>query len=234
MEQKTGKKIGVAVCIAVIVAGIVALVLYVGGFVPRIADFFKSDDEQIVETQAPTEPVYAEDVEGPFGGMSAVIIEKATDFSDITAADEAVKNIAQWGFNTVIFSGYDLPEAAQLATQAKNNGLFSVYMLDADEIVSAGVPNKEFAASLGGIGVDSVLISVVDGVTQNEVSLAAKSVRDADNTLYIGVYALAQKQYACVCEADVFDYKYIDLKIPTSGVAGGYDNMLTDYCDGTT
>lgn len=232
MEKSKGKKIGMAVCITVIIVGIIGLVLYVGGFIPRIADLFASDET--TETQALTEPVYVADVEGPFGGMSAVMIEKGTDFSNLTDAYGAVDNIAQWGFNTVIFSGYDLPEAAQLATRAKNSGLFSVYMLDADRIVSAGVPNKDTAASLGGIGVDSVLISVVDSVTQNEASLAAKAIREADNTLYIGVYTYAEKRYAPVCEADVFDYKFIDLKIPTSEIAGGYDKLLTEYIDGTT
>ncbi len=232
MEKNKGRKIGIAVCIAVIAVGIISLVLYAGGFIPRIAELFNTEEQ--TQTQAPTQPSYVTAVEGPFGGMSAVVLEKGTDFSDITDAYDAVSRIAEWGFNTVILSGYDFSEAAQLATQSKSNGLFSVYMIDADDVVVSGVPKKEIAASLGGIGVDSVLISVVNGVTQNEVSLAAKTIREADDTLYIGVYAIAPKKYAPVCEADVFDYKLIDLKIPSSEVAGGYENMLTEYCDGTT
>ncbi len=221
-----------AACVAVIVIGVVTLGLYLGGVFPKIANLFSPEEttEQIVNTPS----VYITDVEGPYGGMSAVVLEKGTDYTDLESAFKAVSDIASWGFNTVVISGCDLSEAAQLATQAKNNNLFSVYMIGSDTVVKSGVANEQAASSLCGTGVDSLLIAPADGAAINEVATAAKTIRAIDDTIYLGVYAKAEKQYAPVCSADVFDYKYIDITIPSSSVAGEYTDYLSAYADGTT
>ncbi len=234
MEKKKSRKVGIAVCVAVIVTGIVALVLYLGGFGMHISKLFEKEQTSSEETTVQLQDVFVSRAEGPADGMSAVRLEKGTDFSDIQKAYDAVADIAEWGFNTVIFSECDLSEAAQLATHAKNSGLFSVYLIDSDAIVKSGVADKNAAASFGGVGVDSILIKAADGATQNEVALAARTLREIDESLYIGVFASAAKSYSAVCQADVFDYKYIDITVPTSTVAGEYAVFLSNYCDGTT
>lgn len=232
MKNGAGKKIGMAACIAVIVLGLTTLFLYFGGVFPRIANLFSSEEE--TETQADSQAAYVTTAQGPHGGMSAVVLEKGTDFNDTQAASEALADIASWGFNTVVFDGCDLSEASQLAAQAKTNGLFCVYNTDSDLIVKSGVPDKETAAAIAGVGADSILISAADGATGNEVSVAGKTIREINPELYLGIYAQAAADYASVCAADVFDYKYIDIKIPSSSVAGEFSAMLSAYCDGTT
>ncbi len=234
MEKKKTRKIAMAACIAVIVIGVAALVINLGGFAPRIAELFSRNETTTENNTVDTQDVFVSSASGPADGMSAVRLEKGTDFSDIQTACDAVADIAEWGFNTVIFSGCDMSEAARLATQAKNNGLFSVYLINSDSVVSSGVADKNAAAAFGGIGVDSVLIKPSAGATQNEVALAAKTLREIDETLYIGAFATASKKYSPVCSADVFDYKYIDITVPTSTVAGEYSVFLSNYCDGTT
>ena len=234
MEEKKSKKVGMAVCIGVIVTGIVALVLYLGGFGANISKLFSDEPTASEETTAQLQDVFISHADGPADGMSAVRLEKGTDFSDIQKAYNAVSDIAEWGFNTVVFSECDFAEAAQLATHAKNSGLFSIYLIDSDAIVKSGVADKNAAASFGGIGVDSILIKAVDGATQNEVALVARTLREIDESLYIGIFSSASKTYSPVCQADVFDYKYIDITIPTSKVAGEYAVFLSNYCDGTT
>ncbi len=232
MERSTGRKVVMAICVAVIVLGVTTLGLYLGGAFPKISNLFSPEEptEQIVNTPS----VYITNVEGPYGGMSAVVLEKGTDYTELDSAFSAVSDIASWGFNTVVFSGCDLSEAAQLATQAKNSNLFSVYMIGSDTIVKSGVVDDQAASSLSGTGVDSILIAAADGAAINEVANAAKAIRSTDDTIYLGVYAKAEKQYAPVCSADVFDYKYIDITVPTSSVAGDYTEYLSAYSDGTT
>jgi len=234
MEKTKSRKVGIAVCIAVMVIGIVTLALYLGGFGTHISKLLDKEPTASEETTDELQNVFVSVSSGPADGMSAVRLEKGTDYSDIQKAYDAVTDIAGWGFNTVIFSECDLSEAAQLATHAKNSGLFSVYLIDSDAVVKSGVADKNAASSFGGIGVDSILIKAADGATQNEVALVARTLREIDESLYIGAFASAAKTYSAVCQADVFDYKYIDITVPTSTVAGEYAVFLSDYCDGTT
>ena len=235
MKKQNSRKFAIAVCIAVIVLGVVSLVFYIGGFAPKIVGLFKDEQTTAVEEET-TQPVieFVSSVSGPAEGMSGVILEKGSDFTDINAANEAIKQISDWGFNTVILSKCDYTEAAQLATQAKNNGLFSVYRIESNDIVKSGIADENAAAPIGGIGVDSILISVSQGATKSEAALAAQTLRKVDNTLYIGIFAATERNYTPVCSADVFDYKYIDITIPTSSVAGEFSDFLANYCDGTT
>lgn len=234
MEKTKSKKVGMAVCIAVMVIGVVALVLYLSGLGTHISKLFDKEPAASEVTTDELQDVFVSVSSGPADGMSAVRLEKGTDYSDIQKAYDAVADIAEWGFNTVIFSECDLSEAAQLATHAKNSGLFSVYLIDSDAVVKSGIADKNAASSFGGIGVDSILIKAAAGATQNEVALVARTLREVDESLYIGVFASAAKSYSAVCQADVFDYKYIDITVPTSTVAGEYAVFLSDYCDGTT
>ena len=233
MEKNNSRKALMALCITIMVVGVAALVIYAGGFLPRIADLFAKDQSVDETTEEFTQPVFVSTASGPAEGMHAVRLEKGTDFTDITKAYEAVADIAEWGFNTVIFSGCDTAEAAQLATQAKNNGLFSVWLVNTDTVVKSGAVDVNALSSMCGTGVDSVLFSA-NSAAKNEASLAAKALRELDTSLYIGAFAQAEKDYATVCPSDVFDYKYIDLSIPTSKVAGEYIDFISQYCDGTT
>lgn len=232
MKNDVGKKIGMAACVFVMIAGIITLVMYIGGFFPKIADFFSKEEE--TETIVETEPVYAAEPQGPVNGMNAIVIEKGVDFKEAQKSFDIFSAIASWDFNTVIFSGCDIADVTQLASQAKSNGLYSVYMIGSDSIVRSGVPNKEAAISLLGTGVDSLLIAPAGGAAINEVALAANVIRELNPSAYIGVYAQASKQYSPVCVADVFDYKYVDVKIPSSEIAGDYSKFISAYCDGTT
>ncbi len=234
MENQTAKKAGMATCVIVMVVGIIALALYVGGFMPKIADLFAGEETTQDASDNSQETVFVSTVNGPAEGMRAVRLEKDTDYTDITAAYGAVSDIADWGFNTVIFSGCDLSEAAQLATQAKNNGLFSVYLVDTAFVVKSGIADDTSAQSLCGIGVDSVMFYASQGITQSESALAAKTLRKFDNSLYIGAFAKADKNYSTLCIADVFDYKYVDITVPSSKIAGDYTDYVSQYCDGTT
>ncbi len=235
MENKTAKKAGMAVCVAVMVIGIISLILYVGGFMPKIADLFTKEETTTQEAADNNQQAaFVSTVNGPADGMRAVRLEKDTDFTDITAAYGAVSDIADWGFNTVIFSGCDLAEAAQLATQAKNSGLFSVYMVDSAFVVKSGIADDAAAQSLCGVGVDSIMFYASQGITQSESALAAKTLRKYDDSLYIGVFAKAEKDYSTVCISDVFDYKYVDITVPSSKIAGDYTDYVSQYCDGTT
>ncbi len=232
MKNDVGKKIGMAACIFVMIAGIITLVMYIGGFFPRIADFFTKED--VTETLIESEPVVLETAQGPVNGMNAIVIEKGVDFKEAQKSFDIFSEIASWDFNTVIFSGCDISEAAQLASQAKSNGLYSVYKIGSDAVVKSGIPDKDSAIALLSTGADSFLIYPAGGAAINEVALAANIIRELDRSVYIGVYAQASKQYSQVCAPDVFDYKYVDVKIPTSEVAGNYSKFISAYCDGTT
>lgn len=231
MKNDMGKKIGMAACVFVMIAGITALVIYLGGFSSKIADFFMKEE---TETTIESEQVLAIEPQGPVNGMNAIVIEKGIDFKEAQKAFDLFTEIASWDFNTVVFSGCDVADATQLASQARSNGLYSVYMIGSDMVVKSGVPDQNAAVSILSTGADSILISPADGAAINEVALAANIIRDFDRSVYIGVYAQASKQYSQVCVPNVFDYKYIDLKIPSSEVAGGYTKLLSAYCDGTT
>jgi len=232
MKEDVGKKIGMAACVFVMITGIITLVMYIGGFFPKIAEFFTKEEES--ETVVADEPVFAIEAEGPANGMRAIVIEKGVDFKESQKAFDIFTDTAEWDFNTVVFSGCDITDATQLVSQAKSNGLYSVYKIDSDTIVKSGVPDMQAVSSLLSTGADSFLIAPAGGAAINEVALAANIIRDFDKSIYIGVYAQATKQYAQVCAPDVFDYKFIDIKIPSSEVAGDYSKFLSAYCDGTT
>lgn len=234
MERSRVKKVGMAVCIAVIILGIAALIIYAGGFMPRIADFFSKEEVSNEDVTLEDSDVFISVAEGPAGGMQAVRLEKETDVTDMNQAYNAIADIAEWGFNSVIFSGFDLSESGQLVAQAKNNGLFCVYLVNTEDFVKSGIVDNAALQSLCGIGADSVLFSLSRNVTARECELAAKSLRQADAYLYIGIMSSADKIYSTVCSADVFDYKYIDVLIPSSIIAGDYTQFLSQYCDGTT
>ncbi len=234
MERSNAKKVGMGVCVAIMALGIAALIIYLGGFMPGISDLFSKEEvTDEMQTQDYSD-VFVSVAEGPVGGMQAVRLERETDVTDINQAYNAVSDIAEWGFNTVIFSDFDLAEAGQLAAQAKNNGLFSVYLVDTETFVKSGIVDDSQLSSLCGTGIDSVLFSISGNVTKKECELAAYALRKKDNSLYIGIMSLANKSYSAVCSADVFDYKYIDITLPSSKVAGDYTEFLSQYCDGTT
>lgn len=234
MERSKAKKAGMAACIAVMILGVAVLVIYVGGFMPRIVNFFVKEEVTQDDVLQEYSDVFVSVAEGPADGMHAVRLENETDVSDINQAYNAVADIAEWGFNSVIFSNFDLSEAAQLAAQAKNNGLFSVYLVNTEDFVKSGIVDNLALQSLCGVGVDSVLFSLSRNVTARECELAAKALRQIDNLLYIGIMSAADKSYSAVCSADVFDYKFIDVTIPSSKIAGDYTQFLSGYCDGTT
>ena len=92
MEEKKTRKVGIAVCIAVIVIGIVALVIYLSGFGTHISKLFDSDQTSSEETTVELQDVFVSVSSGPADGMSAVRLEKDTDFSDIQKAYNAVSD----------------------------------------------------------------------------------------------------------------------------------------------
>ena len=92
MKNDVGKKIAMATCVFVMVAGIITLVMYVGGFFPKVADFFLKEEE--TETVVETEPVVAVEPQGPVNGMNAIVIEKGVDFKEAQKAFDIFSAIA--------------------------------------------------------------------------------------------------------------------------------------------
>ena len=76
MNKDTGRKVGIAVCIAVMLIGVIALVFYLGGFGERIAAWLPSD-ENGTEVTTQTDNINEEvSVSGPVGGLDFVYLER--------------------------------------------------------------------------------------------------------------------------------------------------------------
>lgn len=234
MEKKIGKKVGMAVCVAVMLIGVISLVLYLGGFGEKIAAWLplsEENTEPVSETQTQLQSVF---VDGPSDGLNAVWLEKGADFTEIESAQDALKKIGEWGFNSVIFSGCSADELSQLCAFAKSINLYTVVLADATSVLNGGAANTANVKAIAASGADSVLLDFSDGFSSREISTAAKAFRKNAPDVYLGIYAKTLNSYAPVCDADVFDYKFVDIFTPTSFVDGDYTDFLGNYLDGTT
>ena len=232
MEKQKGRKLGMAACVLVMLIGVAALVAYIG-FGDKLAGLFEKEGETSAEqtTQQQEQAVFAS---GPESGISAVWLEYSTDFTKQEEAEAAIAKIAEWGFKSVVFSGCEYDSLAQLVATAKAAGLYTIAKINVGDVVSGGTANEQSAAALCATKADSVLIASSQEYSEREIQVAAKAVRTADSGIYLGFYAVTQTEYAPVCSAGIFDYKYIDIVTPGSAVEGDYAAFLGNYLDGTT
>lgn len=233
MKRETVRKAGMAVCIAVMLAGIVALVLYLGGFGEKITAWLPyGEDETENTTQA---DVTAEDisVSGPDGGLNFVVVEKGADFTQIESASYALSRIAEWGMNSVVFSECSVEELTQLVALAKDFGLYTVALTDASQVLDGGAADTASVKALIGTGIDSVLLDFSEGYSDREIRTASKAFRKNGPETYLGVYSSAVNAYKPVCPAGVFDYKMVDIFTPSAAVNGDYSSYLSSFIDGT-
>lgn len=233
MKSETARKIGMAVCAIVMLIGVAALVVYVGGFGEKLASILPFGDNNTSEasTVPQDEPVFAE---SPLNGFNAQWLEWGADISDIQSAEAAMKKIKEQGFDTVVFSSCDNVVLASLVQSAKQNGLYTVALADAKGFSSSGAVDTAAVKALLSSGVESVMLDFRGGFSEREISNTAKALRKANKTVYLGIYALANADYQPVCAADIFDYKYVDITIPTASIEGDYVQFLNNYLDGTT
>ncbi len=229
MKKETSRKIGICACIMVIVLGIISLLLYIGGFFNQITDAFASEEQTTLAEAAPEAPL---NVSGPVGGFNAVWLDYGSDVKSLTDAVAAFKQISDWGFNGVVLSGGNDDELYQLVMNSKNLGLFTVYKSDFSQLISGGVVNQDRVALLARYGIDSLLIEADENNSKREISAVVKALRVADEQLYIGAVVSSAGDFAF--EANLFDYKYIDLITPTSAVDGEYNDFLSGFMDGKT
>ncbi len=234
MKKETARKIGMAACAAVMLLGVAALVIYIGGFGEKLASMLPfGEEETSEESTLPVDtPVFAD---GPADGFSALWLEFGTDFNDVQSADSAMQKISEQGYSTVVFSGCENDILSSLVQGAKQKGLYSVALVDAYSVVSSmGAIDTAAVKSVAASGVESIMLDFRGGFSDREISNAAKAFRKISPELYLGIYSLANQNYEPVCAADVFDYKYVDITVPASAVEGEYAQFLSNYLDGTT
>ncbi len=234
MKKEKTRQAGIAICIAVMLIGIISLVLYLGGFVEKIAAWLPSGEEKTeVTTQADIElkDIY---VNGPDDGLNFVWLEKGADYTQIESASYALSKISEWGMNSVIFSGCNIDELNELCALAKEFGLFSVIFTDASQVLNGGAADTAAVKAFTGTGANSVLLDFSDGFSDREIRTAAKAFRINAPETYLGVYSSTQQNdYAPVCPAGIFDYKFVDIFTPITAVDGDYSDFLSNYIDGT-
>ncbi len=228
MDRERGRKTGIAACIAVMVLGVAALVVYLL-FGDKIAG--TADNETV--TEQPVTQNQSVIVNGPDGGISAVWLEAGTDFGITDNINPALQKISQWGFNSVVFSGFGFEELPDAVNQAKACGLYTIAMVDAQDVLSGGVADAQSINTVIASGVDSVLLGS-SSLSVREFEAAAKGMRSASDVLYLGVYAAAGEEYSPVCSLGLFDYKYIDIVLPSTAVESDFASYLNNYIDGTT
>ena len=233
MKKETGRKAGMALCIAVMLAGVTALVLYLGGFGEKIAAWIPAEEN---ETEAATlaDNHYENiSVAGPDGGLDFVWLEKGADFTQINSAEYALSQISEWGMNSVIFSGCTNDELTELCALAEEFGLYSVALADASVVLDGGAANTAAVKAIAATGVNSVLLDFSDGFSDREIRTAAKAFRKNAPEMYLGVYSPARNEYKPVCPAGAFDYKLVDIFTPSAAVNGDYSSYLGSFIDGT-
>ena len=234
MNKDTGRKVGIAVCIAVMLIGVIALVFYLGGFGERIAAWLPSD-ENGTEVTTQTDNINEEvSVSGPVGGLDFVYLEKGADFTQVESANYALSKIAEWGMNSVVFAGCSNEELTELCSLAKDFGLYSVVFTDASRVLDGGAADTAAVKAIAATGADSVVLDFSQGFTDREKRTAAKAFRKNAPDLYLGVYSVALYEYKPVCPAGIFDYKFVDIFTSSAEVDGDYTAYLDSFIDGTT
>ena len=234
MKKETGRKAAMALCVAVMLAGVIALVLYLGGFGEKITAWLPSGENETELTSQTDLQLEDVSVNGPDGGLNFVRLEKGADFTQIDSAAYALSKIAEWGMNSVVFSGCSADELAQLCNQAEEFGLYSVVLLDASSVLKGGAADTAAVKAFSATGADSVLLDFSEGFSDREIRTAVKAFRKNSPQTYIGVYSTANYEYKSVCPAGVFDYKFVDIFTPSSAVDGDYMSYLDSFIDGTT
>ena len=233
MRKETGRKAGMAICVAVMLAGIIALTLYLGGFGEKIVAWLPSDEGETETVQTDVQP---EDIKvsGPEGGLNFVYLEKGADFTQPESVKYACSKISEWGMNAVVFSGCTAEDLTQLCTVADEFGLYPVALIDASQVLKGGAADTSAVKSLADTGIASVMIDFSEGYSDREMRTAVKAFRKNAPELYIGIYSVTLNEYKPVCPAGVFDYKLVDIFTPSSAVIGDYSAFLGSYIDGTT
>lgn len=222
-----------AVCVAVMLAGIVALVFYIGGFGEKITAWLPSDENETENTtQTDIQPEYIS-VNGPDGGLNFVFLEKGADFKQVDSANYALSQISEWGMNSVVFSECSVEELTHLVALAKDFDLFTVALTDASQVLKGGAADTAAVKALINTGIDSVLLDFSEGFSDREIRTASKAFRKTAPETYLGVYSTAVNAYKPVCPAGVFDYKIVDIFTPSAAVNGDYSAYLSSFIDGT-
>lgn len=222
-----------AVCVAVMLAGIVALVFYIGGFGEKITAWLTSDENETENTtQTDIQPEYIS-VNGPDGGLNFVFLEKGADFKQVDSANYALSQISEWGMNSVVFSECSVEELTHLVALAKDFDLFTVALTDASQVLKGGAADTAAVKALINTGIDSVLLDFSEGFSDREIRTASKAFRKTAPETYLGVYSTAVNAYKPVCPAGVFDYKIVDIFTPSAAVNGDYSAYLSSFIDGT-
>lgn len=234
MKKDAGRKAGMAVCVAVMLIGVIALVLYLGGFGEKIAAWLPSGENETETTTQAATSFENVSVSGPDGGLNFVILEKGADFTQVESASFALSQIAEWGMNAVVFSGCSVDELTQLVSLSKEFGLYTVALTDASQVLTGGAADTAAVKECAATGADSVLLDFSEGFSDREIRTAAKAFRKNAPEMYLGVYSAAENEYKPVCPAGVFDYKFVDIFTPSAAVNGDYSAYLGSFIDGTT
>ncbi len=232
MKKETGRKLGMALCAVVMLLGVAALVIYIGGFGEKIVELLPFGEDDTTETTTQLEQsVFAQ---SPAEGFSAVWLEYGVDFEDIASANSALDKIAEWGFKMAVFKGCDSEALSALSQYAEYKGIFSVAFVDAYDVISGGAADTAAIKAVALSSAKGVLIDFRGGFSEREISNTAKAFRLANSEIYLGIYSAAQLNYKAVCSAGIFDFKYVDITVPTAKVGGDYSLWLSNYIDGTT
>lgn len=220
-----------AACVLVMILGVAALAVFLV-LGDKITAVF-NEDETTTQNGAVTQeqPIF---VSGPAEGISAVWLDYGTDFTKEEEIEPALQKILQWGFKSVVFNGFEPDTLSSAVNKAKSIGLYTVAKIDADDIVSGGIADENIIGQIVGSNVDSILLSFDDTLSDRETEVAVKAVRNASLEIYLGIYSAASAQYSPVCSAGIFDYKYIDIVLPSSAVNGDFTSFLSEFIDGTT
>ncbi|MBR6619696.1 MAG: N-acetylmuramoyl-L-alanine amidase [Clostridia bacterium] len=231
MEKEKRRKIGMAACILVMCLGVIALAVYLL-FGENINTLFNEEES----TTEQTEVVYEQpiSVSGPSQGLSAVWLEYGTDFTKAEEIVPALQKIYTWGFRSVVFSGFEFDMIPAAVTAAKNTGLYTVAKISAADILAGGLADEQSVKQLVDSGIESVLIDFDSSLSERENQVAAKAVRKASDKVYLGIYSVAADEYSSVCNAGIFDYKYVDIMKSSSEIKGDLTAYLNNYIDGTT
>ncbi len=222
MKREIKLKIVLAACIAVILAGVIALGVYLSG----AGEKKRAGDENDEQGLALSQPVFAQ---SPAMGFSGVWLEQGADFQQADQAQRAVDSISDLGCKTVILSQCEGSATSFIAEYARSKGLYTVSYVNAAEFVE-----QSAVIQLAQSGVEAVLLDFTAGFSPQEVKSIVAAIRQAEPDMYVGIFANAGAAYTPVCQADVFDFKYIDVTIPTGAIMGEYTEYLADYFDGTT
>ncbi len=232
MKKENARKAGMVACIAVMLIGVIALVLYVSGLGSRLVSSLPFGENEETTTQEQIQETVF--VDGPADGINAVWLEKGADFTDLQQAYSALKSISDWGFNAAIITGCDNETLSQLCSYAKGIGIYTVAFCDATSFLSGGAANTAQVKAVAASGIDSVLLDISDVFSSRETETAAKAFRKTAPQIYLGVYTRTGKEYAPVCSAGIFDYKYVDIFTSSLYVNGDYSDFLAEYIDGIT